>query len=567
MERPAPRGALALALLIALAPDAGCTRAAEAPAPDGLRITNARLLGEPELQDLWIAGGRVAAVGGDAARADGEAARVLDAAGGLVLPGFHDAHVHALSGGESLAGLSLEGARSLAEVAAAVRERASSHPAAAPDDWILGRGWSYDLVPAGSLPDRHALDAAAADRPVALESYDGHALWLNGVALERAGIDAGTPDPPDGVVVREAGSRVPSGVLLDGAGALLAGAIPAPSREERLRRLEAALAHCLSLGITSLDDFAGGPDAFDLYAELEARGRLPLRVRVSLPLGTDPDAFAALGRRHRSERLAAGYLKGFVDGVIEAKTAFLLDDYAGSPGERGRPLVAPERLLAQVRAAHERGVPVALHAIGDAAVRLSLDTFERVQRERPRPGLHHRIEHIELVAGADLPRFAALGVVASMQPFHANPFGDAPEQGVWSANVGAARMPWTFAWRSLRAHGAPLVFGSDWPVLSADPLQGLAVALTRRDARGRPAAGWNAQESLDLVEALSAFAGFERAGALPRGGGGHVAAGAPADLVILSPAVDPARPESLWRGARVRHVLVAGAVAFSSSAR
>jgi predicted amidohydrolase YtcJ len=526
-------------------------------------LLNARVLGEPGLRTIWLRGDRVLRVDAAEPAQRAEAPlRAFDAAGGYVLPGFHDAHVHLLSGGESLARVALAEAGSLDEVVAAVRNFAAEHPEA---PWILGRGWQYDILPEGGLPGRGVLDAAVPDRPVLLESYDGHALWASSRALALAGVDATTPDPPDGTIVREPGSRAPSGVLLDGAGVLVERAVPVPDRAERLRSLEAALAHCLRLGITSLDDFESDPSSFDLYAELEAAGRLPLRVRVSLPLDGDLDSYDALRRRHATAFLGFGHLKGFLDGVIEARTAFLLSPYAGT-SERGRPLLAPDELHARVVAAQRRGFPVALHAIGDAAVRLALDSFERAARAAPRPGLHHRIEHIEVVDRADLPRFAALGVLASMQPFHANPFGDDPDAGIWSRNLGPERLRASFAWRELLAAGAPLVFGSDWPVMSADPLLGLAVAQTRRDAQGRPAGGWNAHQAIDAAAALSAYAGSVGAGGAPRGGGGRVRAGLPADLVILYPGVDPAQPASLWQGERVRAVFVAGALRSGSLA-
>lgn len=553
--------ALLVALLLAPPSLAGEPSPAPAAAP-GVWIANARLA-DGSLQSLWIRDGRIAGLGAEAERAARAAgAATLDAAGGLALPGFHDAHAHVRSGGESLAQLALADAASVDDVATALRRFAALHPGSG---WILGRGWSYDIVPRGELPDRHVLDAALADRPVALESYDGHALWANSRALERAGVGPDTPDPPDGSIVREPGGGQPSGVLLDGAGALVERAVPAPTRDERLQTLERALRHCLRLGITEIDDFERDPAIFDLYAELAAHARLPLRVRVSLPLEGDLDAYEVLRQRHATPQLAFGYLKAFVDGVVESKTAFLLSPYAGSEEQRGRPLVDAGRLRALVAEAQRRGFPVALHAIGDAAVRLALDTFEAAAQDAPRPGLHHRIEHIEVIDDADLPRFARLGVLASMQPFHANPFGDTPDTGVWSQNLGRERLRRSFAWRSLRRAGAPLVFGSDWPVMSADPLQGLAVALTRRDARGRPAGGWNAHQALDAGEALSAYAGAP-VGGLPTGGGGRIRVGGAADLVILAPGVELDRPATLWGGARVRAVLVGGELRFDASA-
>lgn len=566
----------ALAAIAALGAVCGAAACAPRPAagparPGDAWIANARLWGSSGVFALRLAGGRVAAI--TRAGPAPDASRTLDAAGGLVLPGFHDAHVHVVSGGETLGRVALADAGSVDAIVRAVRRAAAARPE---DPWILGRGWQYDVLPDGRLPDRATLDAAVADRPVALESYDGHALWVNSLALERAGIGPDTPDPPGGTIVRAPGSREPSGVLLDGAGVLVEKALPAPSHDARLLTLERALRHLSRLGITGLDDFSLDPVLVDLYTELEAAGRLPVRVRVSLPLDTDLDRFAALRRRLRERaeagagdapgsRVEMGYLKGFVDGVIESKTAWLLAPYAGSD-TRGRPLIAPAHLVERVTAAQARGLPVALHAIGDAAVRLSLDAFAAAERAVPRPDLHHRIEHVEVIDPADLPRFAELGVVASMQPFHANPFGPDPDTGVWSRNLGAARLPHTFAWRELRDAGAPLVFGSDWPVLSADPLQGLAVALTRRDARGLPRQGWNAQQTLDADEALSADAGTEGAGGLPRGGAGRVREGMRADLVVLAPGVDPGRPATLWHGERVRAVLVDGVVEVAATA-
>jgi len=567
---------LRAACVLCAASLAACAAEPPPPGPAAARadtwIANARLWGSPGVWTLRLADGRVADVAraGSAPLPAAAAGRAIDAAGGLVLPGFHDAHVHAASGGAALGRLALADETSVEAIARAVRRFAARHPDA---PWILGRGWQYDVLPEGRLPHRDVLDAAVPGRPVLLESYDGHALWANSRALEAAGVGPDTPDPPDGAIVREPGSRTPTGVLLDGAGALVEDAVPAPDRDAKLRTLERALRHLVALGVTAIDDFPRDADAVDLYAELDAAGRLPLRVRVSLPLDSDLERFAALRerlgpaaagsplgeRRPRRERLEMGYLKGFVDGVIESKTAWLLDPYAGGD-TRGRPLIPRQELVERVTAAQEKGLPVALHAIGDAAVRLSLDAFAAARRAHPRPDLHHRIEHIELVHPDDLPRFADLGVVASMQPFHANPFGPDPDAGVWSRNLGPERPRRSFAWRDLRDADAPLVFGSDWPVLSADPLKGLAVATTRRDARGLPEAGWNAHQTLTADEALAAYAGTASAGGPPRGVAGRVLQGMRADLVLLAPGVDPSIPETLWRGPRVRAVWVGGAL-------
>lgn len=529
-------------------------------ADEPLLVVGGRLLGRDPGTGLLIEGERIAKVGPEAElrAAAGAGARVLDAAGGLVLPGFHDAHTHLLAGGLARLRVDLAGARTVEEAAARVRAYAAAHP---DEPWILGRGWSYDLAPAGQLPGRAPLDAAVPDRPVALEAYDGHATWANSRALALAGIDADTPDPEGGRIVREQGGA-PAGVLLERAERLLTRAIPAPDRAARRRALEAALAHYLELGITSAQTIVADLDELALYEELRAEGRLPIRVTAALPLGGDLDEYARLRERHRTGRLQVGWLKGFLDGVIEARTAYMLAPYSGAPpqDQRGAPLIEPARLRELVSAAHGRGFSVGLHAIGDAAVRLALDAFAEARRRHPERAIRHRIEHIEVCHPEDMPRFAALDVVASMQPYHAYP-GESPSTAdVWSVNLGPERLRRSFPWRDLLAEGATLAFGSDWPVMSADPLRGLAVAITRRNEAGLPEGGWQGHQATSFAEAVRGYTAgaaysLAREDELGRLEPGHLA-----DLVVLSPEVDPARPKTLWRG-HVRAVIVGGEVA------
>jgi hypothetical protein len=519
-----------------------------------LCVTSARLAGRGELVTI-AAGERIHSIGAAAisqaeraasrrrAKSGGPAlpdrdpmtcARNIDAGGAYVLPGFHDAHIHMMSGGAALGSANLEGAKTIEEIVARVKAHAASHP---DSPWVVGRGFSYDVVPAGSFPHRSLIDGID-PRPIVLESYDGHALWVSTAALGAAGVTDATPDPADGTIVRDASG--PTGMLLEGATALIDDRAPEPSRAEQLAQLSRAIDHVLALGVTSINDFAPGPDTFELYEALARADRLPIRVTVSLPLEGDLDRYAAL-RARGTEDLRLGYLKAFADGVVESKTAFVLEPYAGS-AERGRPLIAPDDLLALVRRANDRGFDVALHAIGDAAVRLALDTFAQAAH----PG--NRIEHIEVADPADLARFRAHGVIASMQPFHANPFGPEPEKGAWSENLGPTRWPHTFPWRALLDARASLVFGSDWPVMTADPLEGLAVAVTRRDRNGHPERGWTEHQKVTLEEALSAYAR-------------PIVSGAPADLVILEKDVDLEDPRTLWGPRdRVRAVVVAGRV-------
>jgi predicted amidohydrolase YtcJ len=530
MARTTTAGLLALAALV------GCA----VMTPDGpdrrvLVIENCRLLGHPEATCVLLKDGKVAHVGGDPGFPPNVA--TLDAKGGLVLAGFHDAHVHLLASGLEKEGVALGDFTTLDAVLAAVGSFARAHPDA---PWIQGSGWAYSIVPRGTFPSRHDLDSVVPDRPVVLSSFDGHTTWASSKALALAGVDAKTEDPPGGKIVREPDGS-PQGTLLEDAGGLVSRVVPEPSRSAKLAALERALGELVALGVTAIDDIETSEETLELLHQLEGKDALPLRVRVALPLAGDLEQYRRLRTRYASPLLRFGFLKGFVDGVVESKTAYLLEPYAGSK-ERGAPTLPPERLDPLVARAHAAGFPVALHAIGDAAVRISLDAFEKAIAARPDVRLPHRVEHIEVLAPADAPRFAKLGVTASMQPYHALP---EPPTEVWSTNLGPERLPWTFAWRSLLDAKATLVFGSDWPVASPNPLLGLAVAATRRDREGNPPGGWNAHQAISIEEALRAYSS------------GPLEVGAAADLVILSSSVDLAKPATLWAG-RVEATFVAG---------
>lgn len=471
----------------------------------------------------------------------------LDAEGGLVLPGFQDAHAHVLAGGLAADQVDLEGAKTEAECAARVKAWADAHPG---DSWVEGRGWSYDIVPAGTFPTRQALDAVLPDRPVLLEAYDGHSVWANSKALALARVSPDTKDPKDGRVVREADGKTPQGTLLEDAGGLVVA--PPADHATQLRAVTEALLEYRRLGVTRVHAICSEVSEVELYEELGRAGRLPIDVVVALPLATPIDEVARVRERLRHTRL--GFLKGFVDGVIESRTALLLAPYAGDDPEktRGASNYEETELFALVDRAHAAGVPVGLHCVGDGAVRLALDAFEAAVKAHPGIRLHHRIEHIETIDPADVPRFGKLGVIASMQPYHAVP-SDAPSpDDVWSANLGTERLTRAFAWRTLLDAGATLAFGSDWPVMTQDPLRGLAVALTRQNERGLPAGGWQAQQRIAADEALAAYAeGVE--------GSPGADAARPGGVIVLTPDVKLDDPKTLWTG-RVRYVVRGGRV-------
>jgi len=536
----------------------------ESAAPS-LLIVNGRVFGAVGADAVLIAGHHIRAVGSTerlAVLAPADILR-LDARGGWIVPGFNDAHSHLRSGGQALGELSLDGMTTLDQVLAAVKSYATTHPTR---PWLTGRGWLYDIVPQGSFPTRQQLDAVVADRPVVLEAYDGHSVWANSQALKLAQIDARSVDPADGKIVRDADGKTPAGTLLENAGAPLYDAMPEPDRATQRAILQAALEHYLKLGITSVEDFEHDPIAFELYAELASQSALPIRVSVSLPIEGNLDTYELLRQKYATPFLRFGHVKGFVDGVVESKTAYMVSPYDFS-GERGKPLIPPDRLFALVAAAHQRNFRVALHCVGDGAVRLALDAYERAQASKHKPTLRHRIEHIEVVHPDDVPRFAALDVIASMMPYHANPGGADPDAGVWSQNLGRDRLRHSFAWHDLLQAGAVLAFGSDWPVMSADPLWGLAVATTRQDERGFPPGGWNAQQAISASAALSAYTLGSAISINRQHELGRLAPGMLADVVVLAPEVDIEKPSTLWRGERVAAVIVDGQLRLGPTTR
>lgn len=528
----------------------------EAKEPGAVLFENARIHGAPGASALLVAGGRIVAIGGPELRAY-TASRQFDAGGGLLLPGFHDAHVHLLGGGLGLARAQIDEAKTLALTLERVGAWARQNPTR---PWVLGRGWSYDIVEKGSLPTAAMLDAVIADRPAVLHAYDGHTAWLNSRALRAANITRDTASPPGGTIVKDARGE-PTGALLEDAQALLDGVIPEPDRAEKKQALRAAAQHLSSLGITALDAIESDLEVMPLLLELEREGALPVRVRLFLPLETDVSTLLEM-KRGGSAKVELVGVKGFVDGVVESKTAFMLRPYEGEPHARGAPILDSDRLFPLVDAADAAGLQVLLHAIGDGAVRLSLQAFARTGARHPGVARRHRVEHIEVIDPADLGSFQGTFAMASMQPYHAVPYEPDPDAGAWSENLGAQRRAMTFAWRMLLDQRAPLTFGSDWPVFTANPLAGLAVAATRKNEHGFPPAGWNAAQAVTVEEALRAYT-IERGE--PEGPSTTVGALAPgqlADLVVLSPDARLDEPLSLF-GAHVRLTVVGGDVVFA----
>ena len=567
------RLASTLALSFSLAVS-GAAFPAEAP-PDlilsGGRVWTAEEA-RPWAEAVAIRGSRIVYVG-DTKGAEalrGPKTQMLALGGRLVTPGFNDAHVHLSGGALSLERVDLIEEQSLVAVQARIKAFAAANPGR---PWVLGRGWLYGSFP-GGLPTKQQLDAVVSERPAYMECYDGHTGWANSKALALAGITKDTKDPENGVIVRDPKTGEPTGALKEAATALIENLIPTPEAEARYELMLRALKQLNSQGITSVQDaggltgggILGGTEAKGDIELLErARGEGKLSVRVSAAAGLQQgkvDAGIALAQRLRERyqdaHLRVSAVKGFVDGVIEAHTATMLEPYSDDASfGLGLPNWDPDALKAAVVAADKAGLQVYLHAIGDRGVRMALDAHEaavKLNGDRDRRG---RIEHIETISAADYPRFKSLGVIASQQPLHANP--DQNNFNVWSRNIGPDRAGRGFSWRNIEKAGGRLAFGSDWPVVTSDVFRGLYCAVTRKTREGTPTAGWHPELAVSLESALrhytidAAYASFEEKQK------GSLSTGKLADLVVLSEDLFQQAPEAILK-TRVLLTLMDGRV-------
>ncbi len=490
-----------------------------------------------------VRGERVVAIGEQAERLIGPSTRVVDLRGRLATPGINDAHCHLGSGGLSMLDVDLRGASSLAEIESRVRG-AVTH--AAPGEWITGRGWDQTRLPASELgpggwPTKATLDRAAPGHPVYLRRVDGHTGWASSRALQIAGVDARTADPEGGEIVRDARGE-PTGILKEKAQQLVVRAVPPPSPQKVRRGLLAALDLASRTGVTSAQTEVD-PAQLAVYRALREEGRLTVRIYGWLPL-TLETVREFEGRRERAPSgdawLRLGLLKAYSDGTLGSRTAYMLEPYADDRSTRGIQRIGQEEMDALVLAADRAGLQVAVHAIGDAANRIVLDAIERARAETGRRGARHRIEHAQVLDAADIPRFARLGVIASMQPTHATSDMRWAEQRIGRARAEEG----AYAWRKLLDARAPVAFGSDFTVEPLDPVEGLysAVARQSRERPGTPPGGWLPSQRLSMEEALalstagSAYAEFQE------GEKGTLEPGKLADLVVLGR--DPLQEDS-----------------------
>ncbi|MGQ9593580.1 MAG: amidohydrolase [Anaerolineae bacterium] len=488
----------------------------------------------PVAEAVLIVGNRIAAVGPteEVRLAAPPGTEVVDVGGRLVLPAFTDAHVHLVEFALSLQTVPLDDARSREEAVARVAEAARTRP---PGEWILGRGWDRNLWPDPSFPHRSDLDRAAPEHPVALDSKDLHSLWVNSLALRLAGITAATPDPPGGEIVRDARGE-PSGILKEKpATDLVRRVIPRPSPGQVRRLLQEATRRAWARGVTAVH-VPEDVQAFRLLQGLHQEGALGLRVLMHLTeQSVDGAIRAGFQTGFGDDRLRVGGVKAFLDGALGSRTAEMLEPYLTEPENRGIAVMGDEELMDLLLAASRAGIGAVLHAIGDRANRRALDALARVREDEARRGvprgrLRHRIEHVQLLHPDDLPRLAALDVIASVQPSHA-----VADMEMAERHWGPERCRLAYAYGSLWRSGARLALGSDAPVEALDPLAGIHAAVTRRRPSGSTGPeGWNPQERLTVEQAVW---GFTMGGAYAAGEEdrrGSLTPGKLADLVVLS---------------------------------
>jgi hypothetical protein len=440
-----------------------------------------------------------------------------------------------VGGGLALERVSLLEAQTLDAIKDTIRDFARSNPDRA---WILGRGWYYSPFPNG-LPTRELLDELVPDRPAYLTCYDGHTSWANSKALALAGITRETPNPPNGMVVKDPKTGEPTGVLKEAAMGLMAKALPETTPADRLRAIRAAVKVANRLGVTSVHEAGTSPSAIGLFEEARKTGDLTVRVYAAMSAGEDldgpgADALDALRTRYASDPvIKVGAIKLMIDGVIEAHTAVMLEPYANKPS-RGEPMYSPEAFRRVVTELDRRGWQLMTHAIGDGAVRMTLDAYEAAAQANAAPprGRRHRIEHAETIAPEDIPRLGATNTVVSYMPFHGNP---TPAQlTVWTANIGPERASRGWMVRRMLENGARVTLGSDWPVVDLDPRLEMHMAVTRRTPDSKPTEGWLPEQAISLEQAIEATTAWPAYASFEDHRKGRLAPGQLADLVVLS---------------------------------
>jgi len=520
----------------------------------------------PWAQSVAIYKGKIVAVGSDdqVTRMRGIGTRMIDAGGKVVLPGFTDCHIHFLDGSLGLQRVNLEGAANLDAILARLQKYADAHPDL---PWILGQGWNYAMFAPETLPNKKPLDKLFPAWPVFLDGYDGHTSWANSKALALAGITKDTPNPPNGEIVRDPATGEPTGALKESASSLVEKVIPKPDHVAVLNAYRSGMRFAAQNGITRVHS-AGG-DFEELATLDELRGEKQLWVRFSVAYSLHPPelrsedlkAIEDAHRKFHDDWIDVDTVKFYLDGVVESHTAAMLQTYSDDPSKKGSLFWDPAKYKAAVAELDKRGYQLYTHAIGDLAVRTALDSYEFALEKNKNKDRRNRIEHVETIDRADIPRFAKLNVFASMQPLHSYPDSDTLD--VWAPNIGPDRASRAWVWKSIAQAGGEYAFGSDWPVVTLNPWEGIQTAVTRQTAEGTPSGGFVPSQRLSVTQAVqgytlnAAFAGHREKTE------GSIEKGKSADLIMIDRNIFEVDPHSINK-TKVVLTIVGGKIVYEA---
>jgi len=519
--------------------------------------------GLPSVEAVAVKGNRIAAVGSDAEilRWRGDKTMLLELPGRLVVPGFIDNHTHFLDGGFQLRSVDLRPARNEKELAERLRQRAETLAAG---QWITGGRWDHEAWPGAKLPTRELIDAVTPKTPVFVSRLDGHMGLANSLALRLAGITRTTPDPDGGIIVRDPETGEPTGILKDAAQALVSRLIPSAPRQEEDEALRAAMNEAARFGVTSVQDITPW-SAFETFRRAQDRNQLTVRITARTPLSAW-EKQAEWIRKHSAgdDWLRLGGFKAFMDGSLGSTTAYFFEPYLDDPKTSG--LLASEaipesKMFNRMLAADKASLQLSIHAIGDRANHMLLDLFEAVAKRNGPRDRRFRIEHAQHLRREDISRFARLGVIPSMQPYHCI------DDGRWAEKrIGPERIKTTYAFRSLLDEGARLTFGSDWTVAPINPLLGVYAAVTRRTLDDRNPLGWVPEEKITVEEAMKSYTIDNAYASFDESSKGSLETGKLADLVVLDRDIFTIPPVRIPQ-ASVLYTIVGGKIVYRATPR
>lgn len=489
---------------------------------NGYTSTDAGIVGFSVL--IFDDHGRVVATGDERLLGDYPDATPLDGQGHHVLPGLTDAHAHLYGQGFLAISLDLAGTPSLEDAVARIEQYAGDNPHTA---WILGRGWNQVLWPVQEFPSAADIDAVVGDRPVWLRRIDGHAGWANSKALKMAGIDRDTPDPIGGKILRDESGNA-TGVLIDKAMGLVGQHVPSPTRADIRSAYGKAVEFLLSQGMTGMHDAGINITEAEVLMSMADDGELGMRVYAMLAgAGANLDAVGKPVIAYGDDRLDIRSVKLYSDGALGSRGAAMIEPYSDDVENRGLPFWTQSELDGFVQKANDMGFQVGIHAIGDLGNRMSLDAFEKAQGGQRSP-LRNRVEHSQIITLEDIPRFAKLGIIASMQPIHAT-----SDMNMAEDRIGSERILGGYAWRRLLNEGVVIASGSDFPVEKTNPFLGLYAAVTRQSGAGLPEGGWYGDQAMTRAEALHSFTLAAAYAAHQEDRFGSLEAGKWADFIVV----------------------------------